>query len=190
MLMTRQETGWDTQVLTGGWVNKRRLCSSSSCLTLHTRPESLETRAVRCSRLVCVCVCVRVCVCATHFSRVRVLASPGTVAHQAPLYTWFSRQEHWSRLPFPSPGDLPDPGLEPRSPALQVDSLPAEPPGKPRLFVNTLQTPPMPSQSSTAMLMDLTVGSLHWLHVLTLEYSFLSCLLFESLTCGSYKLLF
>ena len=43
----------------------------------------------------------------------------------------FSRQEYWSGLPFPSPGDLPDPGTEPRSPALQVDSLPSEPPGRP-----------------------------------------------------------
>ena len=43
----------------------------------------------------------------------------------------FSRQEYWSGLPFPSPGDLPDPGLEPRSPTLQADSLPTEPPGKP-----------------------------------------------------------
>ena len=45
----------------------------------------------------------------------------------------FSRQEYWSGLPFPSPGDLPDPGIEPGSPALQVDSLPSEPPGKPYL---------------------------------------------------------
>ena len=43
----------------------------------------------------------------------------------------FSRQEHWSGLPFPSPGDLPDPGIEPRSLALQADSLPSQPPGKP-----------------------------------------------------------
>ena len=43
----------------------------------------------------------------------------------------FSRQEYWSGLPFPSPGDLPDPGIEPRSPTLQADSLPSEPPGKP-----------------------------------------------------------
>ena len=46
----------------------------------------------------------------------------------------FSRPEYWSGLPFPSPGDLPNPGIEPRSPTLQADSLPAEPPGKP--FVN------------------------------------------------------
>ena len=43
----------------------------------------------------------------------------------------FSRQEYWSGLPFPSPGDLPNPGIEPRSPALQADALPSEPPGKP-----------------------------------------------------------
>ena len=52
----------------------------------------------------------------------------GLVACQAPLSMGFSRQEHWSGLPFPSPGDLPNPGNEPRSPALQADSLPAEPP--------------------------------------------------------------
>ena len=48
----------------------------------------------------------------------------------------FSRPEHWSGEPFPSPGDLPNPGIEPRSPALQADSLPAEPPGKPRVVPN------------------------------------------------------
>ena len=57
--------------------------------------------------------------------------TPETVALQAPLSMGFSRQEYWSSLPFPSPGDLLDPGIEPRSPSLQVDSLPSEPPGKP-----------------------------------------------------------
>ena len=52
----------------------------------------------------------------------------------------FSRQEYWSGLPFPSPGDLPDPGIEPRSPALQADSLPAELPGKPRAKGGTCQS--------------------------------------------------
>ena len=51
------------------------------------------------------------------------LVTPWTVASQAPLSTGFSRHEYWSGLPFPSPGDLPDPGIEPRSPALQADSL-------------------------------------------------------------------
>ena len=59
------------------------------------------------------------------------LCDPITVACQAPLPMEFSKQEYWSRLPFPSPGDLPDSWFEPWSPALQVDSLPPEPPGKP-----------------------------------------------------------
>ena len=53
-------------------------------------------------------------------------------ACQAPMSMGFSRQEYWSGLPFPSPGHLPHPGIETGSPALQVDSLPSEPPGKPR----------------------------------------------------------
>ena len=53
-----------------------------------------------------------------------------SLAHQAPLSVGFSRQEYWSGLPFPSPGDLPNPGSEPGSPALQADTLPSEPPGK------------------------------------------------------------
>ena len=55
-----------------------------------------------------------------------------TVAHQAPLSVGFPRQEDCSGLPFPSLGDLPNPGITPRSPALQVDSLPTDPPGKPK----------------------------------------------------------
>ena len=54
------------------------------------------------------------------------LLTPWTVACQAPLSMGFFRQEYWSGLPFPSPGDLPNPGIEPRSPALQADSLPTE----------------------------------------------------------------
>ena len=53
--------------------------------------------------------------------------TPWTVAHQAPQSIGFSRQEYWSGLPFPSPGDLPDPGIEPGSPALEADSLTSEP---------------------------------------------------------------
>ena len=54
------------------------------------------------------------------------LATPWTVACQAPLFMGFSRQEYWSGLPLPSPGDLPDPRISPGSPALQADSLPTE----------------------------------------------------------------
>ena len=59
------------------------------------------------------------------------LGTPLTVAHQAPLSMRFSRQEYWSGLPFNSSWDLPGPGIEPRSPALQADSLPSEPLGNP-----------------------------------------------------------
>ena len=64
-------------------------------------------------------------------SRVRLFATPWTVAHQAPLSMGFSRQEYWSGLPFPSPGDLPNLGIESTSPALQADALTSVPPGKP-----------------------------------------------------------
>ena len=58
-------------------------------------------------------------------------ATPWTVAHQSPVSMGFSRQEYWNGLPCPPQGDLPNPGIELRSPALQVDSLLSEPPGKP-----------------------------------------------------------
>ena len=66
-------------------------------------------------------------------SRVRLLATPWTAAYQAPPSMEFSRQEYWSGVPFPSPRDLPNPGIKPRSPALQADALTSEPPGKPQL---------------------------------------------------------
>ena len=62
--------------------------------------------------------------------------TPWTVAHQAPQPMGFSRQEYWSGLPFPSPEDLLDPGIEPQLPSLQTDSLPSEPPGKAILLEN------------------------------------------------------
>ena len=61
-------------------------------------------------------------------SHVQLSKTPWTIAHQAPLSMEFSRQEYWSGLPFPSPGDLPDLGIEPGSPTLQADSLPSESP--------------------------------------------------------------
>ena len=66
-------------------------------------------------------------------SPVPLFATPWTVAYQAPPSMEFSRQEYWSGLPFPSPGDLPDPGIAPGSPAFQADALTSEPPGKPNL---------------------------------------------------------
>ena len=64
-------------------------------------------------------------------SHVRLFATPCTVVYQAPQSTEFSRQEYWSGLPFPSPADLPNQGIEPGSPCLQADTLPSEPPGRP-----------------------------------------------------------
>ena len=63
-------------------------------------------------------------------SCVQLFATLWTVAYQASPSMGFSRQEYWSGLPFPSPGDLSDPGIEPRSPALEADTLTSEPPGK------------------------------------------------------------
>ena len=63
-------------------------------------------------------------------SHVQVFATPWTVAHHVPLSMEFSRQEYWTGLPVPSLGDLPDPQIKPRSPALQADALPYETPGK------------------------------------------------------------
>ena len=67
-------------------------------------------------------------------SHARLFATPWTVAYQAPPSMGFSRQEYWSGVPLPSPGDLPDPGIEPGSPTLQADALPSEPPGVTLIF--------------------------------------------------------
>ena len=72
----------------------------------------------------------------SHFSRVRLFVTLWTIGHQAPLSMGFSRKEYWSGSPFPSPGDLPNPGIEPGSPALEADALPSEPPRKPGVMCN------------------------------------------------------
>ena len=69
------------------------------------------------------------CMCAKTFHHVQLFVTLWTVAHQASLSMEFSRQEYWSGFLFPFSGDLPNPGKEPKSPALQADSLPSEPPG-------------------------------------------------------------
>ena len=95
-------------------------CQASLCLTSSFFINWATWRAPICS---CVYMCMQ-----THFSCVWLFVTLWAVA---PLPMGFSRQEYWSRLPCPSPGDLPNPGVEPRSPALQADSFPGEPPGKP-----------------------------------------------------------
>ena len=69
-------------------------------------------------------ICDKVKVKVKSLNRVRLFATPWTVAHQAPPSTGFSRKEYLSGWPFPSPGDLPDPGIEPGSPALQQTLYP------------------------------------------------------------------
>ena len=83
-------------------------------------------------------------------SRVLLFATPWTIAYQAAPSMGFSRQEYWSGLPFASPGDFPDPGIEPRSPTLQSDALPSEPPGNNIVpasqlysFLNIILIPPI-----------------------------------------------
>ena len=71
-------------------------------------------------------------------SHVQLFATPWTVAHQTPPSMGFSRQEYWSGLPFLSPGDLPDPGIEPSSPTLQADALTSEEPRKPKISLLTI----------------------------------------------------
>ena len=70
-------------------------------------------------------------------SCVQFFATPCSVAYLAPPSMGLSRQEFWSGLPFLSPGDLPDPGIEPRSPALQADALPSEPSGRHKILTTT-----------------------------------------------------
>ena len=105
---------------------------------------------------------ISVCVL-SRFSCVQLFAIPWTVAHQAPPSTGFSRQEYWSVLPFPSPGDLPDPGIELASllsPALAMGSLPPAPPGKPLLAL-LLYLPLSPHLTSDHK--HDCVGSFHFL---------------------------
>ena len=84
-------------------------------------------------------------------SRVRLFATPWTVAHHAPLSMGFSRQEYWSGLPFPSPGNLPNPGIEPRSPTLQADALTLSHQGSP-------SSVPLPSPQGEAVLVKYDAG--------------------------------
>ena len=85
-----------------------------------TDTENGDNRILKVEENLCVCVYISL------FSHVPLFATPWTVACQAPLSMRLPRQEHWSGLPFSSPGDLPDPGIEPRSHALQAGSLPSE----------------------------------------------------------------
>ena len=87
---------------------------------------------------ICVHVCVQVCVCVCMLSQA-VMPNSLQLTYQAPLSMGFPRQEYWSRWPFPSPKDLPDPGIEPKSPTLQADALPLSHQGRPENRMEVLK---------------------------------------------------
>ena len=139
MLCGLQDLGMKTheERLEGPWdIRKPALWEVKESPVLHA---SLQVSMVwKCSSLNCVWFFVTL----------------GTIACQAPLSVRFSRQEYWSGLPFPSPGDLPDPGIKPQSPALQADALTSEPPvvlggtsGKESTTVNLLWVQDMQERS-------------------------------------------
>ena len=78
-----------------------------------------------------ICVYIRLLLLLSRFRHVQLCVTPWTVAHQAPLSMEFSRQKYWSGLPHPPPGDLPNPGIEPKSFVLQADSIPLSHQGSP-----------------------------------------------------------
>ena len=136
---TERETlveGWREGATWGGWKDRMRneLMSTGRAVSGAPFPQRLHVRPSDPARSLLAHLQgghsdhslsweARVCV----FSRVRLLATLWTAARQAPLSLGFSRQECWSGSPCPPPGDLPDPGIEPASPALQADSLLSEP---------------------------------------------------------------
>ena len=100
------------------------------------------------------------------FSYVQLFAIPLTVDCQALLSMGFSRQEYWSGLPFPSPGDHPDLGIKPKSSALQADSLPSEPPGKPHRLIQYKMIITITSTTSHSYLFCCSCGCEHKIYSL------------------------
>ena len=113
----------------------------------------------------------------SRFSHTRLFATPWTVACQAPLSTGFPRQEYWSGLPFPSPGDLSDPGMEPMSPALAGKFFTSESPGKPLVIILV---------SRLVCLQQIHLNKKHILKAKTLkEMCYLSAEFFTGLSQGN-----
>ena len=114
----RWGSDWKRRQLTALWVN--RLYFSGKGLAFMFSWGFVTLKRSHCMLLVFVCLSL---------SHIWLFATPWTAAIQASLSMGFSRQKYWSGLLFPSPGHLPDPGIEPWSPALQADSLSSKPPG-------------------------------------------------------------
>ena len=102
-------------------------------------------------------------------SLVRLFATPWVVAYQAPMSMGFSRQEYWSGLPFPSPGYLPDPGIEPRSATLEADTLTSEPPREAHYHI---MTPFIPNYPMRSALSEVNVVTLAFFWLVSMVYSF------------------
>ena len=120
-------------------------------------------------------------------SCVRLFVTPWTVAHQALASVGFSRQEYWSGLPFPSPEDLPDPGIEPRSPTLQADALLSEPPGKSLILLeqksNFSGMTPLPAVGfiKTTNASTLNISILYSIvHILPVKQTKCKCLIYNT----------
>ena len=111
---------WHLQSYKTGWLNEVMICKYDS---FHMEPLVKMSQKPRKH--------IHGCCCFSRSVLSDSLATPRTVAHQSPLSVEFSRQEYCSGLPFPSPGDLPDPGIKPASPALAGRFFTTEPPGKP-----------------------------------------------------------
>ena len=109
-------------------------------------------------------------------SHVRLFAIPWTVVYQVSLSMGFSRQEYWSGLPlsFPSPGDLPDPGIEPRSPTLQSGALTSEPSGKP---------PQKNLLKKQIRIVDIKHLSCRYISLYQIRLSSITAIFFSSLLC-------
>ena len=115
-------------------------------------------------------------------SRVWLFATPWTVTHQPPLPLEFSRQEYWSGLPFPTPGDLPNPGIEPTSlasPELAGKFFTTEPPGKPQLGGMRRGHLLSPSSADVSLLMFKKTGPRTWKRILFCFVLFLFLFLFS-----------
>ena len=112
------------------------LSQTSMLYTLHLNSAECQLYLNKIGRYIYVCVYIYDSKSVNWLiSQLYPTLCPWTVACQAPLSMGFSRQEYWNGLPFPSPGDLPDPGVKPGSPVLQADSLLSEPPGKPYIYI-------------------------------------------------------
>ena len=112
---------------------KRRLLLGRKAMTnldsiLKSRDITLPTKVCLVKAMVFLVVVIYGCELVKSLSRVQLFTTLWTVAYQAPPSMGFSRQEYWSGLPFPSPGDLPNPGIESRSPPLEAEALTSEPP--------------------------------------------------------------